>query len=182
MGKNVYEKISSQYALLKQSIKDKNTITENEFRQFLPLFKKDGLELLGAEKYDRLSRIYMDKISLYDPVTIVSDTVNEDDGTPKVLLVLPAKFNAVPTFNDVKSGNITDIFFNSVIKESNNPMDVSLIKTSNHMANVLTSAALVANENKQHEYDKIMDDFNNGVVSKNDDNAMKTDGLVWDEF
>ena len=174
-----YDKITSKAHILKESIKARNTLTESEFREFLPLFKKDGRSKLGEARYEHLCKVYVNRVSLNHPVYIISDYLDEE-GKKKVLLTLPPCFTSIPTFNEIQAANITDVFFNSVVKEGNNPLDVSMIRTSNQMSNLLAISA-IAKKDDQDEYTKIMDEFYDGK-SDNVGNNMQTKDLVWEEF
>lgn len=77
---------------LQNSIKEKNTLTVQEFKPFHPLFKKDSDKTTDA--YRDLCVEWACTVSLYDPVNIIDPS----DGN-KIIKVLPPSFTKVDTLN-----------------------------------------------------------------------------------
>lgn len=75
---------------LDAAVQARNTLTLSEFRNYVPLFKIDGREVLGDAAYEVLAKEYFTTITPYHPVHIVN---NHDRS--EVIFVLPPIFNKV---------------------------------------------------------------------------------------
>ena len=97
------------HKLLAQGRQERNTMTEREFREYIPIFKLDGLERVGESRFETLFKSWYNRVSVYDPVIIVSDT-----DPNKVVMTLPPIFNRVKTVNGIpQAADIVNAFTNA---------------------------------------------------------------------
>lgn len=94
--------------LLAEGRQERNTMTEREFREYIPIFKLDGAEKIGAAKFETLFKSWYNRVSVYDPVVIVSDTDPD-----VIIMTLPPIFNRVKSINSIpQAADIVNAFYN----------------------------------------------------------------------
>ena len=111
-----YNKFGEEF--LKSLEFGKNVLLEAEFVKYLPLFKKAELEALSPEARSHLAAEYNYKFSPYDPITVLSDELDPENGVVfhgfrysendirvgdgkkhKVVAVYPARFRRLNSIN-----------------------------------------------------------------------------------
>lgn len=75
---------------LNSSIKQKNTLTQNEFQHFAPLFSEGG----EREQLDRLGDEWAMRVSLYDEVNVI-------DNSGKVVATLPPALGRINSLSEI---------------------------------------------------------------------------------
>jgi hypothetical protein len=116
MSDNMNDICNEIIPLLQDDVHARNTITLSEFLRFIPLFKKAGVQQVGEEEYKRLSEEWMQRISLYDKVTVVSNM--SQSGI--VILELPPIFTQVSEINVIgeEVARIADYFADVLTRDT----------------------------------------------------------------
>lgn len=79
-------------SILRSASAKNNTMPLSEFRRYEVLFRYDGDNEIGSEKFKELSTEYFARICPFDPVTLTDESGN-------VVATLPPVYNRVDTIN-----------------------------------------------------------------------------------
>ncbi len=86
--------------ILRAAKRERNTMIMSEFRSYEPIFRLDGREELGDERFDVLVQEWMSRVDCFAPVLIVAD---EDHHS--VQITIPPMFRKVRPINLVQGGS-----------------------------------------------------------------------------
>ena len=93
----------------------RNTMTESEFNRFKPLYQKNADKILTGDVIATLSSELSERISLYEPLYIVSDTI-DSKGNRRQLFTLPPIFTRCDTVNRLgRHGTDTMTWFTNAL-------------------------------------------------------------------
>jgi hypothetical protein len=97
---------------LAHSLDSKNTMFIDEFQEYAPMFRESTDKT--TEAYHRICQKWRFRVSLYDPVKIVSRS-------GKVVLTLPPSYNRVDTITNLKLHDLALNKFNNALA-NNHPL------------------------------------------------------------
>ena len=126
-------KEKSKLQIIEDDIKQRNTIAKSEFKKFAVLYQENGIELIGEDNYNELSKVFESRFSLRNDIVVLTDDRNE------VLITLSPIFRNLPTLNECDKATMTDVFLNGLDRKYNNPTDILAAKTSNTMIDTLAN-------------------------------------------
>jgi len=170
---------------LNKLTRDKNRLTLTEFSEYLPLFRKSGIEALKPDQYEALCASWSKRVSLFDKVEVVRDYVDES-GNHVVIFTLPPMFTRVNNLNDgnEKADTIVTIFDNALTRNSPLRTDVEealiLMKKAINVAQSATKERL---QQSVKEYHQIMDDLHDMMTPTKEEvvnESFNTNDLDWE--
>lgn len=125
---------------LEQHVQSRNTLTEEEWKQFEPLYQKDTPPNIRKE----LEKKMTERTSPFDPIRIVSD-VGDKQGVHEVLFTLPPRLTPVNSINvaKIKTTQVVDSFVNST--EKPNPLNLKAEISTNQLLQVMSKT--IRNDN-----------------------------------
>lgn len=89
------EAIEQSLAIICNDIKNRNTMTEQEFEKFSILYSEEGIKSLSESEKNRLTSEFQRTVSLFDPITVV-DTNGNVVFTKPPALIPPKTWNDIP--------------------------------------------------------------------------------------
>lgn len=97
--------LAKQLPILEAAVRKRNTLRLSEFQKFAPLYNVERFEKLTEEEVEYLAYELRSRVSLYDPIYVVSDQ-GDEDGKHEVLYTLPSILFSISTLSDtLKEGN-----------------------------------------------------------------------------
>ena len=104
---NSDEQLDEAIAYLKQLKKERARMYLSEFQKYVPIFRYDGFQQLGEDRYTDLCTEWMQRVDIFEPLYII------DDATGKVQFTLPPMFNRIASVDRVKGGHDVNTAFHN---------------------------------------------------------------------
>lgn len=164
---------------------EKNTITEDEFIVFLPLYNKELGAKLTPEQKKKLVTTFHTRFSIFETITIVNSAGD-------VVVKLPAVVNKVSTINmpgtDTAHGTPLDAFVNVSTLNIGHPAQIA--QNISRVGNVVMEMAKHATAAKKDEYasdraerESLLSNFKQGVDTPSptttQDDQVDEDDFDW---
>lgn len=101
---------------LNKELIEKNTLTEQEFSRYIPLFTENGISSMDEYEYRQLGEEWMKRVSIWDKVVII-DPYREGD---KVVCILPPVLQRLNEINHIgdNAGRVVDYFVDTLVRDT----------------------------------------------------------------
>lgn len=155
LGKMSAAELNAMEAKFEQATAQRNTLKESEFVKFLPLFRANKL---SPERLHDLMEDYKERVSLFHPIQVISDSV-DDHGKSTMIIQLPPMFGQVDAINTLPdSDSLVNAFVNAISED--NPLSTRPERMTMAIQQRLQLAIDHSkNTARQAIYNQIMDDL-----------------------